>query len=500
MLKYYSTRGEAPVLDFEEAVLAGLASDGGLYVPENLPVFSPAQLVAMQRMDYAMLAAEVLWPFFSGQSPVVSGQSGRQEVRKTGSQEILPNSRLQNPGSALFATKTALYSFLTECYRHFTHPATAPLKQLGSGEFVLELFHGPTLAFKDFALQFLGPLLDKLLTARGDSVTILGATSGDTGSAAIAGCRGREHMQIVILHPHERTSPMQRRQMTTVPDANVHNIAIQGSFDDCQNIVKALFSDVGFRQKQKLAAVNSINWARIMAQVVYYFYAALALGAPAKAVSFSVPTGNFGDVYAGYLAKRMGLPVDQLIVATNRNDILSRCINQGGYHIEGVTASLSPSMDIQISSNFERLLFDLYDRDAASVRELMRQLKEKKGFDLPERVLAKLRADFCAAKADDAETTATIADVYRLTGEILDPHTAVGVAAGRKCWSKQSPLVVLATASPAKFPEAVKTALGDVTMPKTTLDALANLQEKFTVLPNDAAAVKTFIESSIVKT
>jgi threonine synthase len=476
-MRYHSTRGQAPILNFDEAVLAGLARDGGLYLPDALPQFSPADLVAMQGMDYVALATEVLWPFVRG-----------QEESRVQSSEF---------SKGLFASKAEFHVFIKECYSEFRHEAVAPLKQLGADEFVLELFWGPTLAFKDFALQFLGRLLDKLLATRGEQVTIIGATSGDTGSAAIAGCRGRNNMRIVILHPHERTSLIQRRQMTTIHDANVHNIAIEGSFDDCQNIVKALFNDIPFRDAQHLTAVNSINWARIMAQTVYYFYAALALGAPARAVSFSVPTGNFGDIYAGYLAKRMGLPVDQLIVATNKNDILSRCINGGSYRMSAVEATLSPSMDIQISSNFERLLFDLHDGDAAAIRALMQQLRDEKGFDLPAPVLAKLQKDFCAAQCDDAGTLKTIAETYQATGEILDPHTAVGLAAGRQCWNGRAPLVVLATAHPAKFHDAVKKAIGFEPPQPTPLQGLDKIEEKFTVMPNDASAVKAYMNTRI---
>ena len=462
MIRYHSTRGQAPVLNFDETVLAGLASDGGLYVPDSLPHFSPGELVALQGADYVTLATAVLWPFFEG-SAVVQGRE-------------------------------ALGELLARSYAEFRHAAIAPLNQLAVDEYVLELFWGPTLAFKDFALQFLGNLLEKLLAERGERVTVLGATSGDTGSAAIAGCSGRGRMDIVILHPHGRVSPIQRLQMTTWESANVHNLAIEGSFDDCQHIVKTLFTDSALRAGRQLTAVNSINWARIMAQIVYYFYAALGLGAPARAVSFAVPTGNFGDIYAGYLAKRMGLPIDQLIIATNCNDILSRALADGGYRAKPVEPSLSPSMDIQVSSNFERLLFDVSGRDAAVVRQMMGQVAGG-GFDLLEGWRTALARDFAAARCDDEQTRQTIAHVFQQSGQILDPHTAVGVFAGRAAWNKQSPLVVLGTAHPAKFPGAVKAAVGFEPPQPQPLAMLAGLTERFTVMPNDAAAVKAFVET-----
>lgn len=474
-MKYFSTRGQAPVLDFKGAVLAGLASDGGLYLPESLPLFTPAQLVAMQGLSYAELAGAI--------------------VEDSGSNTII-----------------------SKCYDDFHHTAVAPLKQLGAHDWLLELFHGPTLAFKDFALQYLGRLLDELLTKpsvslqseqgeaqnvgfgaapHSNKITILGATSGDTGSAAIAGCRGRKNMRIVILHPHGRVSDVQRRQMTAVADENVHNLAIQGSFDDCQSIVKALFTDAEFRQEQRLTAVNSINWARILAQVVYYFYAALRLGAPSREVSFSVPTGNFGDIYAGWLAKRMGLPIKQLIIASNRNDILTRCVNTGEYRIEGVTPSLSPSMDIQISSNFERLLFEFYGNDPQAIGGLMQQLKTEGGFTLRADVHAKLTQHFTAHCVSDEQTLATIRQVYEETGEIVDPHTAVGIAAAVACRKQgdSTPIITLATAHPAKFPDAVKQAIGIVPPVPARLGSLFGKAERFTVLPAEADAVKKYIHS-----
>ncbi|MEQ1706682.1 MAG: threonine synthase, partial [Rickettsiales bacterium] len=388
----------------------------------------------------------------------------------------------------------ALKNIIDESYKTFRHIAVAPLKQLDANTYLLELFHGETLAFKDFALQFLGRLLDHILEKRKQKVVIIGATSGDTGSAAIAGCRGRKNMDIFIMYPHGRVSDVQRLQMTTVLDENVHNIALNGTFDDCQDIVKTLFADKNFREKYSLTAVNSINWARILAQVVYYFYAALRLGAPAKAVSFSVPTGNFGDIYAGYIAKRMGLPIEQLIIATNRNDILARTLATGTYEIAGVEPSLSPSMDIQISSNFERLLFDLYERNGKEIAGMMDDFRKDKKLSLSTRALSRLRSEFAAASASDTETKATIKDCYEKTGELLDPHTAVGLCAGNKARKdRQTPMVVLATAHPAKFPDAVKSASGvHPALPPHLADLLSRT-EKFARIDNDVQAIKAFI-------
>jgi threonine synthase len=391
-----------------------------------------------------------------------------------------------------------LKRLIDESYAGFRHAAVAPLKQLGGQTFVLELFHGPTLAFKDFALQFLGRLLDHILAARGQKAVVVGATSGDTGSAAIAGCQGRDNMEIFILHPTGRVSDVQRRQMTTIADANVHNVAVQGTFDDCQDIVKALFADEAFRQKHQLTAVNSINWARILAQVVYYFYAALALGAPARAVSFAVPTGNFGDIYAGYIAKRMGLPIDQLIIATNRNDILARCLATGTYGMQTVEPSLSPSMDIQISSNFERLLFDLHGSDGGAIADMMTRFRKERSLTLSPAAWNALKAMFSASAVSDEDTKKTIAQTYAATGELLDPHTAVGLAAGQRCRrDAATPLVVLATAHPAKFPDAVQEATGIHPALPPHLHTLLTLKERYDTLGNDAATIKTYIDSHV---
>ena len=459
MIRYISTRGKAPALTFRDAVMAGLATDGGLYVPETIPQFTLPELTAMSGLSYTELALRIIWPF-------VEGSMLEDDLRR----------------------------IIDDAYSQFRHPAIAPLKELREQEFLLELFHGPTLAFKDFALQLLGRVLEYFLGQGGERLTIVGATSGDTGSAAIEGCRGRANMRIFILHPKGRVSDIQRLQMTGVMDENVFNLAVEGTFDDCQDIVKTLFADHSFRERQRLTAVNSINWARILAQVVYYFYAAFALGAPAKAASFCVPTGNFGDIYAGYIAKRMGLPMGRLLIATNRNDILARTLSTGIYGMEGVHPSLSPSMDIQISSNFERLLFDLYGRDGETIGGLMDNFRKDKSFTLSAGALAQLRAQFAAGTADDALTLATIKTVHDETEELLDPHSAVGVAVGR-AMREAGTLVTLATAHPAKFPDAVVKACGIEPALPAHLSDIRTRKEKFTTLPNDAQAVKQFIES-----
>jgi len=459
MIRYVSTRGSAPALSFEDVVLAGLASDGGLYVPDHIPVLNAQEIAALKMLPYNELAYAIISRF----------------VDDT-------------------IEKAALRNIIDESYKTFRHADVAPLTKIDDSTYILELFHGPTLAFKDFALQFLGRLLDHILSKKNEKVVVIGATSGDTGSAAIAGCRGRNNMEIFILHPHERVSNVQRRQMTTVEDANVHNIAIKGAFDDCQDIVKALFNDAPFREKHHLTAVNSINWARILAQVVYYFYAALKLGAPEKKVSFCVPTGNFGDIYAGYIAKRMGLPVDQLIIATNRNDILARTLETGTYGMEGVTPTLSPSMDIQISSNFERLMFDLYNRDGKAIADIMKHFRADKKFTLTPDALSKLRAEFSAASVNDADTKKTIAEVQKTHAQLLDPHTAVGFAAARRARKGNTPMIVLSTAHPAKFPDAVKEASGITPELPPHMQDLFKKQERFDVLDNAVAQVKDLIE------
>lgn len=464
-IRYISTRGKAPVLNFKEAVLAGLAADGGLYVPETIPEIPMMEIADMQSMSYPELAFNIISRFTQG--------------------SIEPE---------------ALERIIGESYASFRHTAVAPLKQLDAHTFLLELFHGPTLAFKDFALQFLGRTLEHIMGKNGEHLTVVGATSGDTGSAAIAGCAGRANMDIFILHPRGRVSDVQRKQMTTIADKNVHNIALEGTFDDCQDIVKSLFADAEFRNRHHLTAVNSINWARILAQVVYYFYSALALGAPAKSVSFAVPTGNFGDIYAGYIAKRMGLPIDQLIIATNRNDILTRCLETGTYGMDTVVPTISPSMDIQISSNFERLLFDLHERDGKVINDMMNNFRTDKKLTLSKLAWNRLKADFTASSVSDEDTKKTIAETYITTGELLDPHTAVGLAAGQRCRKDTSqPLVILATAHPAKFPDAVKAASGVHPALPEHLKDLFDKKERVDVLANDAQKIKTFIEEHITQ-
>ncbi len=464
-MKYISTRGQAPALTFEEAILAGLASDGGLYVPETLPQFSAEEIASWAGLSYQELAFKIMSPFVAGEVP---DDDLRELIDKT--------------------------------YSTFRHDAIAPLVQTAHNEFILELFQGPTLAFKDFALQFLGNLLDYVLKKRNQRVVIMGATSGDTGSAAIEGCRHSDNVDIFILHPHNRVSEVQRRQMTTVLEKNVFNIAIDGNFDDCQNMVKNSFGDQSFLpEDRQLVAVNSINWARIMAQIVYYFYAGLALGAPHRPVAFSVPTGNFGDIFAGYLAKRMGLPIDQLVVATNANDILHRCISNNDHSLHDLVHSLSPSMDIMVSSNFERMLFDLYDRDGNAINELMANFKQTGKLALSDTALAKARELFTSYRLDDDAMIKMIADMWENTEYLLDPHTAIGVEAARKTRRRRDiPMVCMATAHPAKFPEAVRKAgcPQDPALPHHMAD-LFEREERYSVQPNDLNAVHQFIADNM---
>jgi threonine synthase len=458
-VRYISTRGEAPVLAFSDALLAGLARDGGLYVPEVFPALAPQAISTLAGHSYAEVAGRVIAPFVD---------------------------------SAF--TPDVLGPMLEEAYASFRHPATTPLVQIAPNRFVLELFHGPTLAFKDVAMQLLGRMMDHVLTARDQHATIVGATSGDTGSAAIEAFRGSKRTDVFILYPAGRVSEVQRRQMTTVPDANVHAIAIEGTFDDCQAHVKAMFNHHAFRDRQRLAGVNSINWARIVAQVVYYFVAGVALGAPQRKTSFVVPTGNFGDVLAGYVAKRMGLPVERLVVATNVNDILARTLATGRYEVTGVHPSSSPSMDIEVSSNFERVLFEAMDRDAGALRGLMASLAQSGTFAPSSAAMAALRADFDAGRADEAQTLGTIARVRAETGYLLDPHTAVAVSvAERVAHDPHVPQVVLATAHPAKFPDAVERACGERPALPPHLADLLERPERTPTLPNDVAAIEAYI-------
>jgi threonine synthase len=462
LTSYLSTR-EAPGANaprsFEDILLAGLAPDGGLYVPVEIPRFSADEIRHLGTLDYAALATEIMAPFV---------------------------------GDAL--AKPELEALLRDAYAGFDHKAVAPLKQLGQDEWLLELFRGPTIAFKDYALQVLGRLFDTVLKRRNQRVTIVGATSGDTGSAAIEACRDRENIDIFILYPHGRTSAVQRRQMTTVPSANVHTLAVEGTFDDCQDYVKALFADTSFRNDYGLSAVNSINWARITAQIVYYFAAGTALGAPDRPVSFAVPTGNFGNVYAGHIARAMGLPIEQLVIGTNRNDILYRFVETGEMRISGVEPSLSPSMDIQVSSNFERLLFEVTGRDGAKLAGMMNDFRRSGVLDCGPEAWQAVRKQIAAHRVDDAETRAMIAQLFRETGELVDPHSAIAVAAMRAIGGRPGvPRVALACAHPAKFPDTVEAATGQKPVLPPHLKDLMTRPERINVVPNTLDAVRDFI-------
>jgi len=463
-VKYISTRGKAPALSFEDVLLTGLASDGGLYVPETLPQFSAEQIQDMANMSYEELAFTIMSPFVAGEIPDA-------DFKK----------------------------IIAETYGEFRHDAITPLVQTAHNEWVLELFHGPTLAFKDVALQLLGRVLDYVLEKRQQKVAIIGATSGDTGSAAIEGCRHCDNVDIFILYPHKRVSDVQRRQMTTVIAPNVHTLAIEGNFDDCQNALKASFADQSFLpDDRQLVAVNSINWVRIMAQIVYYFYAGAALGSPHRKISFSVPTGNFGDIFAGYLASKMGLPIERLVVATNANDILHRCISANDHSKQDLVHSLSPSMDIMVSSNFERLLFDLYDREGAEIVNLLEEFTSGR-MSLSDKALNKMRELFVSYRVDDKETVETISEVLRTSEYLADPHTAIGIAAARKtCEDIEGPVVCLSTAHPAKFPEAVEKAGYKSTADLPThLADLFSREEKYDVLPNDLKAIQDYVAKNI---
>ncbi len=460
-MEYISTRGTAPALGFRDALMAGLAKDGGLYVPRKWPTLSKKQIRALRGKTYQEVAFEILSLF-------VDGEIADDKLR----------------------------GMIDEAYATFRHPAVVPLVQVGPNDFILELFHGTTLAFKDVAMQLLARLMDHVLAERGERATIVGATSGDTGGAAIDAFAGRERTDIFILFPHEKVSPVQQRQMTSSSASNVHAIAVKGNFDDCQNLVKEMFNDAAFRDKVKLSGVNSINWARIMSQVVYYFTAALSLGGPDRKISFTVPTGNFGDIFAGYVAKKMGLPIDRLVIATNDNDILARTLKTGRYEMKGVKATTSPSMDIQISSNFERLLFEAYDRDDAAVRRSMDGLKQSGSFEIKEKALKAIKREFRAGRATERQVAATIRETLSATGYLLDPHTATGVFVAAKNAKPSSPMVTLSTAHPAKFPAAVKSACGiDPALPSWLSD-LMQREERFDILEPELKAVETFIGSN----
>ena len=455
-MKYISTRGNAPVLSFEDAMLTGLARDGGLYVPETIPKLSHSGIAAMAGLPYEEVAFRVIQPFV---------------------------------GNSF--SDTELMEAITTAYAGFGHVARAPLVQLGPNHHLLELFHGPTLAFKDFAMQLIGQLFQISLGRRGEQVTIVGATSGDTGAAAIEAFRGLAAANIFILFPNGRVSEVQRRQMTTPTESNVHAIAMDGTFDTCQGMLKDMFNDFKFRDGVKLAGVNSINWARVLTPVVYYFSSATALGAPHRKVSFTVPTGNFGDIFAGYIAKRMGLPIDRLVIATNRNDILHRAIRTGRYDMDTVFPTITPSMDIQVSSNFERALFDAYDRDGSVIAQLMGEMKQG-GFGISQGALEVLRNHFDSGSSMEGETSATIKAIFETTGEVLCPHSAVGVKVGHNNLGS-SPMITLATAHPAKFPDAVEAATGLLPVLPRWLADLFDRPERLTEMPNNLQKMKSLI-------
>lgn len=458
-MRYISTRGAAPRLDFEAVLLAGLARDGGLYVPEAWPGLKPKTLAGFAGKSYAEVAAAVMAPYIGKSIPPKTFQA-----------------------------------MVAETYAGFRHQAVTPLVEVGEGVWIEELFHGPTIAFKDLALQLVGRLYDHVLKKQGKRVTIIGATSGDTGSAALEACRDRRAIDIFILHPLGRVSEVQRRQMTTIDSGNVFNIAIDGSFDDCQDIVKACFNDHAFRDRISMSAVNSINWARVMAQIVYYVTAAVSLGAPNRKVSFSVPSGNFGNVFAGYAAKQMGLDIGQLIVGSNRNDILTRFFKSGAMKVTDVVPSLSPSMDIQISSNLERLLFDLTKRNGPKLAEAMAAFRKTGKFAAPKTGWAATQKLFAGFKLDDAGTLKAMADLYKRTGMLIDPHSAIGVAAAEAMRRDQSvPVVALATAHPAKFPDAVEKATGVRPALPAHLANLLSRRERYDVLPKDLGKIQDYV-------
>jgi threonine synthase len=461
-MEYISTRGSAPTLDFEGATLAGLATDGGLYLPAEWPRFSEAEIREMRGLSYPELAARVMQPF-------VAGSLTDEELR----------------------------GLCEAVYGDFGHAAVTPLVQLNETHWLLELFHGPTLAFKDVALQLLGRLFETFLELRGEHLTIVGATSGDTGSAAIRAVAGLERVEIFMLHPSGKVSDVQRRQMTTVRAPNVHNLAIDGSFDDAQAHVKAMFADEKVTAKLNLGAVNSINWARLMAQVVYYFYAGLQLGAPDRAAAYSVPTGNFGDIFAGYVANQMGLPIEQLIVATNVNDILHRAMKDGDYSAGTTTPTITPSMDIQVSSNFERLLFDVGGRDGAAMAEQMRAFEASKAMQLTNSQREGAAGLFTSGRADQQETAKALQWAYRNCAQVIDPHTGVGLHAAQQVeLAAGVPIVTLATAHPAKFPDAVERATGVRPALPARVGDLFGREEAMVEISGDYEAARDFVLSN----
>jgi threonine synthase len=458
---HISTRGAAPAINFTDTLLAGLARDGGLYVPQSWPRLGKAEIIELSGLPYARAAETIIGALVEGEVP-----------------------------------EPALKKAVEAAYAPFRHPSVCPLRQIGDNLFVLELFHGPTLAFKDVAMRLLAGLMDAALEAEGRRVTIVGATSGDTGSAAIDAFAGSRRADVFILYPHGRISEVQRRQMTTSPAANVHAVAIEGTFDDCQALVKGMFNHHEFRDRLSLAGVNSINWARIVAQVVYYFTSAVSLGAPHRPLSFAVPTGNFGNVLAGFVAKRMGLPITRLVVATNDNDILVRALSDGRYEKAGVVATASPSMDIEVSSNFERLLFEAHGRDAAAVRAAMDSLAQSGGFSIPPRALDTIRAEFDGYRTTARDAAATMRETWEETHYLLDPHTAVAVSAAKRAREHDAatPIIALATAHPAKFPDAVRAATGVHPELPAHLSDLMSRKERVVVLGNDLRALEDCIE------
>ncbi|ROT98993.1 threonine synthase [Histidinibacterium lentulum] len=459
-MTYISTRGMAPTLGFEEAMMTGLARDGGLYVPDTVPVMGRDEIAALAGLPYEEVAFRVMRPFV---------------------------------GEAF--DDATFMGLIEAAYAGFGHPARAPLKQVAPGGFLLELFHGPTLAFKDFAMQLIGQMFEAALTRSGRRLTIVGATSGDTGSAAIEAFRGLDAVDVFILYPHGRVSEVQRRQMTTPVEANVHALALDGDFDDCQARVKDMFNDLAFRDEVALAGVNSINWARVLAQVVYYVTAATSLGAPHREVDFCVPTGNFGDIFAGSVARRMGVPVGRLIAATNHNDVVARALRDGEYRKGRVEPSRSPSMDIQVSSNFERALFDAYGRDGAAVAQLMDELKTADGFAISQGARQALAEVYGAGRASEEQTLARIRRTREETGELLCPHTAVGLEVAEGAVRDGVPMVTLATAHPAKFPDAVEEATGERPPLPSRMADLYERPERVTRVENDLAALQTLIRS-----
>mgnify|MGYP001328884342 FL=1 len=465
-MQYVSTRGEAPTLKFGEVLLEGLAIDGGLYLPEKWPRVTVDDLGVStgSKPTYKDIAVKILKPFTSD---AVHDQD--------------------------------LELLVDRAYSSFAHSDIVPLKEIGTNTWLLELFHGPTLAFKDIALQLVGQMFDYELAKRHERITIVGATSGDTGSAAIEACKDRAALNIVILHPHNRTSEVQRRQMTTIESPNVHNIAIEGTFDDCQDLVKAMFLDEGFRAEQNLSAINSINWARVMAQIVYYWWAAIHFKNGKENIEFSVPSGNFGNIFAGYGSHLMGLDISKFIVGTNQNAVLNRFFQTGSMVATDVVPTLSPSMDIQIPSNFERLLFEIYQRNGQRVKETLEEFRRAGELRITQRELEELQQKWTSARIDDDVTLQTISEIYSLTGELVDPHTAVGIAAGKaKRSSKSIPLICLGTAQPGKFPEAVKRATGIKTKLPSHLEDLYDRSEYFSVLPNDLEMVKNHIQNAVI--